>query len=169
MTDTRLRDATGADMPAVTEIYGHYVTRTTSSFEEEAPSVDEMRRRREDVLARGLPYLVAEQNGRIVGFAYAGPFRQRSAYRLTIEDSVYVAPDIIRHGIGGALLEHLIARCTASGFRQMIAVVGDQANAASIRMHTSRGFRQEGILRGVGLKFGRWLDVVILHRSLGEP
>ncbi|MBF0129407.1 MAG: N-acetyltransferase [Alphaproteobacteria bacterium] len=161
-----IRDSRPKDMAAVTGIYEHYVTRTTSSFEEAAPGEAEMRSRRDEVLARGLPYLVAEMEGRIVGFAYAGSFRQRSAYRFTVEDSIYVASGRERLGIGGALLERLVTRCAAAGFQQMVAVIGDSANASSIGVHASRGFQVEGILHGVGLKFGRWLDVVIMRRSL---
>ncbi|MEO5375083.1 MAG: N-acetyltransferase family protein [Alphaproteobacteria bacterium] len=161
-----IRDATAADMAAVRRIYAHYVTTTAASFEEVPPDEAEMVRRHREVLDRGLPFLVAEWEGGVAGFAYAGPFRQRSAYRFTIEDSIYVAPDRLRRGIGGALLGALIKRCAALGYRQMIAVVGDSANAASISLHAGQGFRQEGVLRGVGLKFGRWYDVVIMHRGL---
>lgn len=161
-----IRDATEADMEAVQAIYAFYVTRTAASFEEIPPDVEEMKRRRAAVLARGLPYLVADDDGEVLGYAYAGAFRTRSAYRYTIEDSIYVAPFVVRRGIGRALLAELITRCTALGFRQMIGVIGDSANQGSIGVHRSLGFRQEGVLRGVGLKFGRWVDVVIMHRPL---
>lgn len=160
-----VRDATEEDMQAIQAIYAYYVTRTVASFEEVPPDLAEMKRRRAETLARGLPYLVAECDGEILGYTYAGPFRPRSAYRYTIEDSIYVAPMVVRRGIGRALLGNLIERCTALGYRQMIGMIGD-TNLASIRIHSGLGFRQEGILRGVGLKFGRWVDLVIMHRSL---
>ena len=167
-----VRDATSDDMAAVQSIYSFYVERSAASFEEVTPSIEEMGRRREDVLRRGLPYLVAEEAGDVVGYCYAGQFRHRSAYRYTVEDSVYVAPFVVGRGVGKSLLSTLVARCEALGFRQMIAVIGDSANQGSIALHRSLGFRQEGVLRGVGLKFGRWVDVVIMHRPLnadGKP
>ena len=163
-----IRPATAEDMTQVQAIYAHYVTRTAASFEEEVPSVDEMRRRRAEVLARGLPYLVAEEDGEVLGYTYAGPWRPRSAYRYTVEDSIYVAPFVQRRGVGKALLGALIDRCAELGYRRMVAVIGDSANQGSIGLHRSLGFRQEGVLRGVGLKFGRWVDVVIMHRVLGD-
>lgn len=162
-----IRDATEDDMAAIQSIYSFYVTRTAASFEEVVPDVEEMKNRRRFVLSRGLPYLVAEEHGEVLGYTYAGPFRPRSAYRFTVEDSIYVAPFVVRRGIGGTLLSALIDRCTALGYRQMIAVIGDSANHGSIAVHRSRGFGQEGVLRGVGLKFGRWIDAVIMHRVLG--
>ena len=167
-----VRDAQPEDMAAVQAIYSFYVLRSAASFEEEPPTAQEMNTRRAGVLARGLPYLVAEEGGEVVGYCYAGPFRQRSAYRYTVEDSVYVAPFVVGRGVGRALLSTLIARCEALGFRQMIAVIGDSGNQGSIGLHRAMGFRQEGVLRGVGLKFGRWVDVVIMHRPLnaeGKP
>ncbi|HSV29905.1 MAG TPA: GNAT family N-acetyltransferase [Candidatus Omnitrophota bacterium] len=161
-----IRDATEADMAQVQSIYTFYVTRTAASFEEEPPGVDEMIRRRAATLERGLPFLVAEEKGEVLGYTYAGPFRSRSAYRYTVEDSIYVAPFVVRRGIGRQLLGGLIDRCTALGYRQMIGVIGDSANQGSIALHRALGFRQEGVLRGVGLKFGRWVDVVIMHREL---
>lgn len=163
-----VRPATPADMDQVQAIYAYYVTRSAASFEEEVPSVAEMRRRRDDVVDRNLPYLVAEDDGEVLGYTYAGPWRPRSAYRYTVEDSIYVAPFVQGRGIGKALLGALIERCTELGYRRMIAVIGDSANQGSIGLHRSLGFRQEGVLRGVGLKFGRWVDVVIMHRVLGD-
>jgi phosphinothricin acetyltransferase len=163
-----IRDATPADMVEVQAIYAFYVTRTAASFEEVPPSVEEMQRRLAKTHERGLPYLVAEVDGEIVGYTYAGPWRFRSAYRYTIEDSIYVAPSVTRRGVGSALLGALVERCTALGYRQMIGVIGDSANHGSIGLHRRLGFRQEGVLRGVGLKFGRWVDAVIMHRPLGE-
>lgn len=162
-----IRDATDDDMAAVQSIYAFYVSRTAASFEEEVPSVEEMKARRAAVVARGLPFLVAVEEGEVLGYTYAGPFRQRSAYRYTVEDSIYVAPFVVRRGIGRVLLGALIERCVALGYRQMIAVIGDSANQGSIAVHRALGFGQEGVLRGVGLKFGRWVDVVIMHRTLG--
>lgn len=163
-----VRPATPADMDQVQAIYAYYVTRSAASFEEEVPSVAEMQRRRDDVVDRNLPYLVAEDDGEVLGYTYAGPWRPRSAYRYTVEDSIYVAPFVQGRGIGKALLGALIDRCTELGYRRMIAVIGDSANQGSIGLHRSLGFRQEGVLRGVGLKFGRWVDVVIMHRVLGD-
>ena len=164
----RVRDATPADMDAIHAIYSFYVTRSAASFEEEPPVIEEMERRRAATVARGLPYLVAEEQGEVLGYCYAGPWRPRSAYRYTVEDSIYVAPFVARRGIGRVLLEALVERCAALGYRRMIAVIGDSANQGSIALHRALGFRQEGVLRGVGLKFGRWVDVVIMHRVLGD-
>lgn len=163
-----IRPATPDDMAQVLAIYSYYVTRTAASFEEQVPSVAEMQRRREEVFARNLPYLIAEEDGEVLGYTYAGPWRPRSAYRYTVEDSIYVAPFVQRRGVGKALLGALIDRCAELGYRRMIAVIGDSANQGSIGLHRSLGFRQEGVLRGVGLKFGRWVDVVIMHRVLGD-
>ena len=162
-----IRDATEADVAAILAIYSYYVTRSAASFEEVPPSIADMTARWTQITGRGLPYLVAEEKGEILGYTYAGPFRQRSAYRYTVEDSIYVAPFVVRRGIGGVLLSALIQRCTDLGYRQMIAVIGDSANQGSIALHRANGFGQEGVLRGVGLKFGRWVDVVIMHRTLG--
>jgi L-amino acid N-acyltransferase YncA len=164
-----IRDATEADMESVQAIYAFYVTRTCASFEESPPSVEEMTRRMlKNTQERGLPYLVAESDGEVIGYTYAGPFRFRSSYRYTIEDSIYVAPSVARRGVGSRLLGALVERCTQLGYRQMIGVIGDSANHGSINLHRRLGFRQEGVLRGVGLKFGRWVDVVIMHRPLGN-
>jgi phosphinothricin acetyltransferase len=163
-----VRVATAADMDSVQAIYSFYVTRTSASFEEVPPDRPEMERRLAKTLDRGLPFLVADAEGDVVGYTYAGPFRYRSAYRYTIEDSIYVAPSVTRRGVGAVLLGSLVHRCTELGYRQMIGVIGDSANKGSISLHRRLGFRQEGVLRGVGLKFGRWVDVVIMHRSLGK-
>ncbi|OAN49597.1 GCN5 family acetyltransferase [Paramagnetospirillum marisnigri] len=162
-----IRDATEADMASIQSIYAFYVTRTAASFEETPPSVEEITGRWSNLVGRGMPFLVAEEEGEVLGYTYAGPFRQRSAYRYTVEDSIYVAPFVVRRGIGRVLLGALIERCTQLGYRQMIGVIGDSANQASIALHRACGFGQEGVLRGVGLKFGRWVDVVIMHRTLG--
>lgn len=163
-----VRDATHDDMESIQAVYAHYVLRTTASFEEVPPTMTQMRARFDAVRAQNLPYLVAEIDGEVLGYCYAHPFRPRSAYRYTIENSVYVAPFVVRQGIGVALMGELIKRCTALDYRQMIAVIGDSANLSSIALHRRMGFRQEGVLRGVGLKFGRWMDVVIMHRALGD-
>jgi phosphinothricin acetyltransferase len=164
----QVRDATPADIDQVQSIYAYYVTRSAATFEEAPPSTEEMLRRLAAVRDRGLPYLVAEDRGEILGYCYAGPWRERSAYRYTVEDSIYVAPFVQRRGVGRILLHELIERCAALGYRRMISVIGDSANQGSISLHRSLGFRQEGVLRGVGLKFGRWVDVVIMHRVLGD-
>lgn len=163
-----VRDATEADMPAVQAIYAFHVLHGDASFEEIPPSVEEMCRRRETVLGMGLPYLVAEQDGAVVGYSYAGSYRTRPAYRYTVENSVYVASDSGRRGIGFALMRALIARCETDPWRQMIAVIGDSGNAASIALHRKLGFEHKGILRSVGYKHGRWVDSVLMQRPLGE-
>jgi phosphinothricin acetyltransferase len=162
-----VRDALDADMPAAQVIYAHHVLHGLSSFEEVPPDIAEMNRRREAIRVHGLPYLIAEREGVIRGFAYAGPFRPRSAYRYTVEDSVYVAPDAVGQGFGRALLSEVIARCTALGMRQMVAVIGNSENSASIRLHEALGFRRVGLLPGVGFKLGRWVDSVVMQRALG--
>ena len=168
LTPPLIRDAREEDVEAIHAIYTYFVTRSCASFEEKPPTVDEMKARRAKTLERGLPYLVAEIDGEVLGYTYAGPFRFRTAYRYTLEDSIYVAPTLARRGLGTALLGGLVNRCTALGYRQMIGIIGDSANQASIGVHRKLGFRQEGVLRGVGLKFGRWVDVVIMHRPLGS-
>jgi phosphinothricin acetyltransferase len=162
-----IRPATGEDLAAVTAIYARHVRDGTASFELEPPSEEEMRRRHAELRARGYPYLVAEAGGEVLGYAYAGPYRPRLAYRDTVENSVYLRPDAAGRGLGTRLLDALIAACAACGFRQMVAVVGDSANLASIRLHERLGFRSVGVLRSVGYKHGRWLDTVLLQRALG--
>ena len=161
-----VRDSTEGDIAALQAIYAHHVLHGAASFEEAPPTVAEMQRRRADVLARGLPYLVAETSGRVVGYSYASPYRARPAYRFSIENSVYVEHGRARAGIGRALLSALIARCERGDWRQMIAVIGDSANAASIGLHAELGFRRVGTLENVGFKFGRWLDSVLMQRAL---
>lgn len=163
-----IRSVEDADFPAITRIYGHHVLHGLASFEIEPPTEEEMRRRWHELAERGLPYLVAEEDNRIAGYSYATPYRHRIAYRFSVENSVYVDPEIIGRGIGRALLEDLIRRCEAQGFRQMIAIIGDSANDASIGLHTAMGFVRAGLLRGVGFKAGRWVDSVIMQRALGE-
>ena len=169
----RIRESVDSDLPLIQAIYAHHVLTGLGSFEETPPDLDEMARRRADILARGLPYLVAELDdpalaGRLAGYAYAAPFRTRSAYRFSVEDSIYVAPDANRRGIGRALLDELLRRCTALGYRQMIAVIGDSANHGSIGLHVHAGFKQVAFMPAVGFKFGRWVDSVIMQRPLGE-
>ena len=168
MDDRRIRDSVDGDIAAIQAIYAHHVVHGLASFEETPPTVDEMADRRAAFLAGGHPYLVAEVAGRVVGYAHAGPYRTRPAYRNSVENTVYVAPDAARSGHGRALLAAIIERCTRLGYRQMIGVVGDTANLASIRLHEALGFRRVGTLHGVGFKFGRWVDSVILERPLGE-
>ncbi len=163
-----VRDASEGDMPAVQSIYAHYVLHGLATFEETPPTVEDMLARRSLVLDAGLPYLVAEQRGAVVGYCYAAAHHPRSAYRYTIEDSVYVADGLRGRGVGGALLQALIARCERGPWRQMLAVIGDSGNAASIALHRSLGFTPVGTLRAVGFKLGRWVDTVLMQRPLGE-
>jgi phosphinothricin acetyltransferase len=164
-----VRPAAPEDMQRVQEIYAGHVLRGTASFEEEPPDFGEMCRRREAVLAVGLPYLVAHRDGAILGFAYAARYRTRSAYRHTAEDSVYLDPSAVGRGIGKALLAKVLELSAAAGYREMIAIIGDSGNAASIGLHRAFGFRHVGTFTRVGLKFGRWLDSVLMQRSLHDP
>jgi phosphinothricin acetyltransferase len=168
MTDAFIRPATDADLPAITAIYAEAVRFGTATFELDPPDLTEMTRRFQPLTGAGFPYLVAETAGTIDGYAYAGPYRPRPAYRFTVENSIYLAPTSHRRGIGSQLLERLLEDCAARGFRQMIAVIGDSENVGSIGLHLSLGFRQAGILKAAGMKFGRWLDVVQMQRPLGE-
>ena len=163
-----VRNCLEAEMPAITTIYGHHVRHGTASFETVPPSLDEMCRRRYDILAKGLPYLVAVSAGRVLGYAYAGLYRPRPAYRDTVENSIYIHPEFTGRGIGKRLLPALVAECEIRDLRQMIAVVGDSTNLASIQLHERCGFRTIGVLRSVGYKHGRWLDSVLLQKSLGS-
>ncbi len=163
-----IRPSREADMPAVQRIYAHHVMHGFGSFEEEPPDLAELMRRRSEYLSRRLPYLVAELKGRVVGYAYAGPYRTRSAYRFTVENSIYIDPAHAGRGIGRKLLAELIAQCTALGFRQMIAVIGDTGNTASIKLHEALGFKLAGIFASVGRKRGRWLDSVMMQLTLGD-
>jgi len=162
-----VRPSADADVPALAALYGWNVLHGTGTFEMEPPDAEEMARRRAAVLAQGLPWLVAERDGRILGYAYASQFRPRPAYRYCLEDSVYLAPDAVGRGLGRVLLAELLARCEAAGARQMLAVIGDSANAASIGVHRALGFEPAGVLHAAGWKFERWLDVVILQKRLG--
>ena len=164
---TVLRLAADGDMAAIQTIYAHHVLNGLASFEEIPPTVDDMRARREGILAQRLPYLVAEIDGTVVGYAYAGPYRTRSAYRFTVEDLIYIAPGQQGRGIGGQLLSALIAQCERGPWKRMIAVIGDSGNEASIALHRRYGFQWVGVLPAVGFKFGRWVDSVLLQRALG--
>lgn len=162
-----IRDATPGDLRGIAEIYAHHVATGLASFEEAPPAESEMRTRFESVRAAGLPYLVADEGGRVVGYAYATAYRARSAYRFTLEDSVYVRDGCGGRGIGRALLAELLARCEAGPWRQMVAVIGDSDNHASIGLHRAAGFRVVGTLEAVGFKFGRWVDSVLMQREIG--
>ena len=164
-----IRPATAADIPAIARIYAHAVRHGTASFELDPPDEAEMARRQQALWDGGFPYLVAESDGAVTGYAYAAPFRPRPAYRHTVEDSVYVAPEAFRRGIGRGLLDALIAEATERGFRQMIAVIGDSTlQGSSIALHAAAGFRMIGTIDAVGYKFGRWLDSVYMQRALGS-
>ena len=168
MSVAEIRPASEADLPFVTEIYEHAVLHGTATFELIPPDLAEMTRRFKALMDGGFPYLAASLDGRLVGYAYAGPYRPRPAYRFTVENSVYLDPSIHRRGIGLKLMQRLITECEARGYRQMIAVIGDSANAGSIGVHTKTGFTMIGTHPNVGLKFGRWLDTVMMQRALGE-
>jgi L-amino acid N-acyltransferase YncA len=163
-----IRPARPSDITTITRIYAHAVRHGTASFELDPPEQAEMARRQDALIAGGFPYLVAEDDGGILGYAYAGPYRARPAYRFTVEDSVYIAPEALGRGLGRRLLEALIVESEARGYRQMIAVIGDSAQHASIALHTALGFRLIGTFAAVGFKFGRWLDTVLMQRSLGQ-
>lgn len=164
----QIRPATPADLPAITGIYDHAVRTGTATFELEPPDLAEMTRRYETLAAGGFPYLVAILDGAVAGYAYAGPYRARPAYRFTVENSVYLDPKVQGRGVGTQLMQALIAESETRGYRLMVAVIGDSANAASIGVHTRTGFQMVGTFRNVGLKFGRWLDTVLMQRALGE-
>jgi len=164
----KLRDATAADLPTITAIYAHHVQHGTGTFEEHAPTVAEMGQRMEMVQNAGCAWLVTENEGVITGFGYYSQYRDRSAYRFAAEDSIYVRDDVRGQGVGKALVAALLDHAARQGFRQMIAVIGDSENVGSIGLHLSLGFRQVGVMRAVGLKFNRWVDVVTMQRPLGE-
>ena len=162
-----IRSSLDADLPAITTIYAHHVLNGTGTFETEAPSLHDMTDRRADVLSKGLPYLVAVGDGRIIGFAYGNWFKPRPAYRYSVEDSIYLARDQHRKGLGRALLAELVARCEAVGIRKMMAIVGDSANSGSVGVHLALGFQQVGKIDACGWKFGAWRDIVIMQKTLG--
>lgn len=162
-----VRQSRDSDIPAITAIYSYHVQNGTASFEIEPPDAAEMRRRRIAVIESGLPYLAAEMDGALVAYAYASAYRPRAAYRFTVEDSIYVDPGHIGRGIGSVLLPALIAACEQARLRQMVAIIGDVGNSASIRLHERCGFRHAGVLHSVGFKFGRWVDTILMQRRLG--
>ena len=168
MSPPDIRPANEADLPVITEIYAHAVRHGTATFELIPPDLAEMTRRFRGLMDGGFPYIVAAVEGRVIGYAYAGPYRPRPAYRFTVENSIYLQPATHRRGIGLRLLQQLIPECEARGYRQMIAVIGDSANAGSIGLHARCGFEMIGTHRNVGLKFGRWLDTVMMQLALGE-
>lgn len=163
-----VRDSLPGDLPEIHQIYAHHVRHGAASFEEIPPDIDELARRREEVRRRGLPYIVAELDGEVAGYAYASPYRARSAYRYSLEDSVYVRNGFAGRGLGRMLLSEVIASCEAGGWRQMIAVIGDSGNTASIALHARLGFERTGTLHSVGYKFGKWVDSVLMQRALGS-
>jgi phosphinothricin acetyltransferase len=163
-----LRAANEGDMAAIAAIYALHVRTGTATFELDAPDAAEMTRRWREITAARLPYLVAVLGSEVIGYAYAAAYRPRPAYRFTVEDSIYVRGDAHGRGVGRALLAALIEQCTRGGARQMVAVIGDAANIASIRVHAALGFREIGVLASVGYKFARWIDVVLMQRALGS-
>ncbi len=168
MRPVSVRDSMDADIDAITRIYGHWVEHGLASFELTPPDADEMRRRRAAVLSGGYPHIVAAgEHGSVLGYAYAGPYRERAAYRFACEDSVYVAPSAARRGIGRSLLQALIARAEARGLRLMVAIIGDSGNEPSIGLHKALGFESAGVLPAIGWKHGRWVDTVLMVRALG--
>jgi L-amino acid N-acyltransferase YncA len=168
MPSLEIRPTVAADLPAITDIYEHAVRFGTATFELIPPDLAEITRRYEALLDGGFPHIVATLDSRVIGYAYAGPYRPRPAYRFTVENSVYLHPSIHRRGIGRQLLQRLILECQTRGFRQMIAVIGDSANAASIGVHSKCGFQMIGTHPDVGFKFGRWLDTVMMQLALGD-
>jgi phosphinothricin acetyltransferase len=168
MAEVRIRPAAIADIAAITRIYAHAVEHGTASFETEPPTEAEMARRQQKLLEKDYPYLVAEVAGAVAGYAYAGPYRDRRAYDWCVEDSVYVATELHHKGIGRLLLTHLIAESEQRGFRQMLGVIGDSANTASVAVHAAVGFRLIGTFQSIGFKHGHWLDTVLMQRALGS-
>ena len=162
-----IRPSRDEDITAITAIYAHHVLHGTGTFETEPPSAADMANRRADVLSKGLPYLVAEEDGEILGFAYGNWFKPRPAYRYSVEDSVYLAPGLDRKGLGRALLAELLAHCEAAGIRKVMAIIGDSANAGSVGVHRALGFTQVGIVEACGWKLGAWRDIVIMQKTLG--
>jgi len=165
---TIIRPSKASDVAAIAEIYGYHVLNGLASFELLAPSADEIAKRRADVVGKNFPYLTAEIDGKVVGYAYASLYRTRPAYRHTMEDSIYVHKDFGGRGIGKQLLEALIEACEKAGCRQLIAVIGDSDNHGSIRLHAACGFEMVGVMKAVGFKFGRWVDSVYMQRDIGE-
>lgn len=165
---TLIRPSTEHDLDAITRIYGHHVLHGTGTFETTPPTLEEMAARRADVLSKGLPWLVVEADGVVLGYAYGNWFKPRPAYRFSVEDSIYLAPEAAGKGLGRALLAELLAALERGGVRKVMAVIGDSANAGSIGVHSALGFERVGVVQSCGWKFGRWLDIVMMQRSLGE-
>ena len=166
MSHFHVRPSTEDDLPVITRIYSHHVLHSAATFELDPPPPDEMAKRRSTILSLGMPYVVAEHQQAVVGYAYASPYRPRPAYRFTVEDSIYIDPEHVGRGCGRALLAALIEHCEQGPWRQMIAVIGDSANNASIRLHQHFRFRHVGTLSAVGFKFDRWIDTVLMQREL---
>lgn len=162
-----IRPSRDGDVAEIAEIYRYHVLHGFASFEEVPPDPDELASRRRDILARGLPYLVAEHSGRVLGYCYAAPYRLRSAYRFTLEDSIYLDQAEVGRGLGRALLATVLDRCAELGYRQMVAVIGGSDTWPSIRLHAALGFTRSGVLPAVGFKFGSWVDIVLMQRALG--
>jgi L-amino acid N-acyltransferase YncA len=162
-----IRPSSEADLPAITAIYGHHVLHSTGTFETQPPTAQDMTTRRADVLAKGLPWLVAEHDGLVIGFAYGNWFKPRPAYRFSVENSIYLAPGLHGKGLGRALLAELLARCESAGIRKVMAIIGDSDNAASVGVHLALGFTQVGKIEACGWKFGAWRDIVIMQKPLG--
>ena len=165
----KIRTLVAEDLPQIQQIYAHHVLHGTGSWEWEPPSLEEMNARAQSVQEKGLPFLVAEVAGKITGYAYASPYRPRAGYRFTLEDSVYLHPEFSKQGIGLQLLQELLAQSGALGYREMIAVIGDSANLASIRLHERAGFVEVGVFRNIGFKFGRYLDSIYMQAQLNTP
>jgi L-amino acid N-acyltransferase YncA len=165
--DLLIRPSRDNDVPAITAIYGYHVLHGVASFEEVPPSVEEMARRRAEIVARGFPYFVAERDGKVVGYCYSGPYRARIGYRFSVEDSIYIDVNEVGRGIGRTLLAQVIERSTELGYRQMIAVIGGSETLPSINLHKALDFRHVGTFTGIGFKFGRWIDSVYMQRPLG--
>jgi L-amino acid N-acyltransferase YncA len=163
-----IRPSEDRDVAAITAIYHHHVMHGVASFEEEPPEPEEIARRRNEILTGGLPYIVAERAGRVLGYCYASLYRSRSAYRFSVEDSIYIDQAELGRGIGRALLSELIERCAALGYRQMVAVIGGSEQWPSIRLHRALGFTEIGTLRAIGYKFGGWVDTVLMQLALGD-
>ncbi len=163
-----IRSSIDADLPAITAVYAHHVLTGTGTFEVDPPNVDDMRSRRDDVLSKGLPWLVVVEDETVLGYAYCNWFKPRPAYRFSAEDSIYLSPEAAGKGLGRMLLAELMARAQRAGVRKLIAVIGDSANAGSIAVHKSAGFQDVGVLKSCGWKFDKWLDVVLMDKTLGE-
>ncbi|MCD6665952.1 MAG: N-acetyltransferase family protein [Hydrogenophaga sp.] len=165
---TLIRPSRDEDLDAITRIYAHHVLHGTGTFETTPPTRDEMAGRRADVLGKGLPWLVIEVDGQVMGYAYGNWFKPRPAYRYSVEDSIYMAPESAGKGLGKLLLTELLAQCERAGVRKVMAVIGDSANAGSIGVHKALGFEQVGVVQSCGWKFGRWLDIVLMQKSIGQ-